>query len=367
MNDTLVVLETKKSRQGARALPERPPTWRYVARSEALSRKNVIAAVVDGTRLAVFRDGDGRPVALHARCAHLGADLAHGTCDAGRLRCPFHAWEYDADGRCRTPPARSLGETPRVRTFAVVERLGALFVFVPTGDREHAYAPREQAPPFPFDDVLEHGNPRWMFGRPVTLPIEAPWFWVAANGFDLRHFEVVHGRRPVETPHIVREDDDVRTARYTFEIQGRSLADRLVRRVLGDRSVLVFSTWRGSVLSTEAHFGRSVSSRVLFFVEPNGPERSVVRIFPMERVGRSPLSRATGRIKLLVKRALIWSFFREEVRTLRHLTTAPVDFAPGDDFLARYFDWLARATGVEARARPSVHSAWGEEPSAEVA
>jgi len=343
MTDTLFLIETTKSRALTRALTSRPPTWTYVAKASSLGERSVLSVVVDGTRLAIFRDAEGRPAALHARCAHLGADLAHGTCEGGRLQCPFHAWAYGADGRCTSAGLPS-DEAPRVRAYAIVERLGALFVFVPTGARESADATPEEAPPFPFDDVLDDGRGRWAVGAPVTLPIEAPWFWVAANGFDLRHFEVVHGRRPLEAPRIEREDDDVRTARYAFEIMGRSFADRIVRALLGDRSVLVFSTWRGAVLSTEAHFGRGVSSRVLFFVEAVGAERSVVRIFPLERIGRWPLARAFAHARLLVKRALIWSFFREEVRTLRHLTTAPVEFTAGDAYLARYFDWLERAT-----------------------
>jgi hypothetical protein len=291
-------------------------------------------------------------VALHARCAHLGADLAQGTCANGQLSCPFHAWTYDGDGACVSPSPEQVPRA-RVRTFAVRERLGGLFVFVPTGAREPEAMARDEAPPFPFDDDLLREGARLAFGAPVTLPIEAPWFWVAANGFDLRHFEVVHGRRPIEPPVVEREDDDVRSARYAFEILGRSLADRIVRAVLGDRSVLVFSTWRGSVLSTEAHFGRRVRSRVIFFVEPRGADRSLVRIFPIERVGRGPLSRLAARARLLVKRALIWSFFREEVRTLRHLASAPTHFSTGDAFLARYFDWLERATSrVDVKGRP---------------
>ena len=42
----------------------------------------------------------GRAGVLHAFCPHLGTHLGHGgTVQGNNIVCPYHSWEFDADGR----------------------------------------------------------------------------------------------------------------------------------------------------------------------------------------------------------------------------------------------------------------------------
>ena len=70
-------------------------------------------------------------VALDAYCAHMGAHLAEGRVEGNALRCFFHRWRYDADGRCSDVPCLDGAPTPRmrVRAWPTAERHGLVWVW----------------------------------------------------------------------------------------------------------------------------------------------------------------------------------------------------------------------------------------------
>src|SRR4051812_5445857 len=50
--------------------------------------------------LVAFRTAAGAVSVLDAYCPHLGAHLGYGgTVEDDCIRCPFHGWAYDSDGR----------------------------------------------------------------------------------------------------------------------------------------------------------------------------------------------------------------------------------------------------------------------------
>ncbi|MCO1659090.1 Rieske 2Fe-2S domain-containing protein, partial [Pseudonocardia humida] len=56
-----------------------------------------------GEDLVAFRDGTGRVGLIQENCPHRGASLYFGRNEAGPdgtcgLRCPYHGWQFDADG-----------------------------------------------------------------------------------------------------------------------------------------------------------------------------------------------------------------------------------------------------------------------------
>jgi len=104
--------------------------WYVVAESTELRAGDVLARAVLGERLAVFRDADGRAVALPDRCLHRNAPLSKGRVRGGGLTCPYHGWHYDADGRVTNipsqPPAADYGH--RLPPLEVRELDGYLYV-----------------------------------------------------------------------------------------------------------------------------------------------------------------------------------------------------------------------------------------------
>src|SRR5262245_48616648 len=53
-----------------------------------------------GEDLVIFRDRRGRPGLLYPRCAHRGTTLYYGRVEEDGLRCCYHGWLFDTEGRC---------------------------------------------------------------------------------------------------------------------------------------------------------------------------------------------------------------------------------------------------------------------------
>jgi 5,5'-dehydrodivanillate O-demethylase len=57
-----------------------------------------------GEDLVAFRDRRGRPGLIAKHCVHRRANLAYGIVEEDGLRCAYHGWKYDHDGRCVEQP-----------------------------------------------------------------------------------------------------------------------------------------------------------------------------------------------------------------------------------------------------------------------
>ena len=109
--------------------------WQPAALSEELAGERPVKAVrLMGEDLVAFRDEAGRPGLLGRHCAHRGADLCFGRLEDGGLRCPFHGWLYDVDGRCLEQPAEPAGsrfhEKLRQPSYPCHEVNGIIFAYL---------------------------------------------------------------------------------------------------------------------------------------------------------------------------------------------------------------------------------------------
>ncbi len=212
--------------------------WYWVCRAADLRRGRVKAQQLLGRELAIYRGANGRVVALDAYCAHMGAHLAEGRVEGNALRCFFHRWRYEADGRCSdipclngVPPVRA-----RVRSWPTSEKHGLIWVW--TG---------ESAP---------HGVP-----EPAELA-GSDYTWHVANAFekgchpnvvlinaiDEQHFLSVH-RLPGE---ILRMESRVHSnANIEFSNAGRlpqrHWFGRLLSRFYAGPLTYSLSYWYGSM------------------------------------------------------------------------------------------------------------------------
>jgi phthalate 4,5-dioxygenase oxygenase subunit len=88
-----------------------------------------------GQDLVLWRDTTGRFSLLDRDCPHRGADLAFARHEGDGVRCPFHGWKFDAQGRCTDTPAEPAGSTlcQRVRQRAYPLQVAAGVVFAYLG------------------------------------------------------------------------------------------------------------------------------------------------------------------------------------------------------------------------------------------
>jgi phenylpropionate dioxygenase-like ring-hydroxylating dioxygenase large terminal subunit len=113
--------------------------WHPVALSDELPAGGAPLPVkILGEELVLFRDDRGRPGLLGLYCSHRCADLSYGRIEDGGLRCLYHGWLYDIEGRCleqpAEPPESRYKDEIRHPAYRVIERGGLLFAYLGAGD-----------------------------------------------------------------------------------------------------------------------------------------------------------------------------------------------------------------------------------------
>src|SRR6266516_3515789 len=108
--------------------------WQPAALSEELPLRGApVPLRLLGEDLVLFRDDQGRPGLLGLHCSHRGADLSYGRLEDGGLRCIYHGWLYDINGRCSNslePAGSSFHEKIHPSASQCVERARALFAYL---------------------------------------------------------------------------------------------------------------------------------------------------------------------------------------------------------------------------------------------
>src|SRR5512139_1836887 len=123
------------------AFPGYPRGWFVVAVADDVRKDAPLPLKYFGRELIAFRDSNGAPSVLDAHCPHLGAHVGHGgKVEDGCIRCPFHAWSFDASGRCvDVPYAKQIPKRAALGSYPTVERNGLVFVY---------FDPKGRAPDF---------------------------------------------------------------------------------------------------------------------------------------------------------------------------------------------------------------------------
>jgi phenylpropionate dioxygenase-like ring-hydroxylating dioxygenase large terminal subunit len=160
--------------------------WSRAALSEDLPVGGVVPLRYFGRELVLFRTESGAARVLDAHCRHLGAHLGlGGRVDGEGIRCPFHAWRWEGDGRCsdvpyakRVPPGALMGAWP------VCERNGFVFIHY-HGDGD---PPGEEIPEIP-----ECSDPEWSPFTRLRWKIRARSYDMGENAVDDVHFRYLHG------------------------------------------------------------------------------------------------------------------------------------------------------------------------------
>ena len=79
--------------------------WMPVAPRAEIDEKKLRPIRLLGEDLVVFVDRSGRYGLLAEQCSHRSASLAYGRIEEAGIRCPYHGWLYDVEGRCIEQPA----------------------------------------------------------------------------------------------------------------------------------------------------------------------------------------------------------------------------------------------------------------------
>ena len=159
-------------------------TW-YVACSladlEALGDKP-LGRTICNEKMVFFKGPEGQVAAVEDFCPHRGAPLSLGKVCQGKLVCGYHGLEMGCEGKTVHMPGQRVRGFPAVKSYAVVERYG--FVWVWPGDQSKA--DEAQMPVFEFFD-----NPAWAYGGGL-YHVQADYRLMIDNLMDLTHETYVH-------------------------------------------------------------------------------------------------------------------------------------------------------------------------------
>jgi phenylpropionate dioxygenase-like ring-hydroxylating dioxygenase large terminal subunit len=199
--------------------------WYRVVFSRDLKRGDVLPVRYFGRELVVFRGDDGIAHVLDAHCPHMGAHLGHGGRVVGTtIRCPFHGWRFDGEGRCAEVPfAAHIPPNARTRSWPTAERNGAVLVyFDPAGEKPDFEVP-------PIDDIAVPGV---VYGARL---VHSNLRQMTENIVDVAHLPVVHSTRLAAFEAL--PEVDLRAVGAVAEIQIRTHG-----RVLGRLWPTTFDT-----------------------------------------------------------------------------------------------------------------------------
>jgi vanillate O-demethylase monooxygenase subunit len=191
--------------------------WHPVARVADLAPGEVLPVTLLGEELVLWRSGDGTVSLLDDLCVHRGVRLSLGVVtDGGCLRCPYHSWEYAADGRCTRIPQLADDRIPAraaVSTHRVEEHSGLVWACLAGEGEERRPAPRLLE--------VEPGGTHWLHvGEPMAWACQASR--QVENFCDVAHFSVLHAdtfgnpEALVTEPYDVRSGDDGWTLAFDF-------------------------------------------------------------------------------------------------------------------------------------------------------
>lgn len=163
-------------------IPLPKDTW-YVGAASTQLADTPLSVVIHGEPIVLFRDADGRAMAVHDRCPHRGVALSLGTVVEGMIACAYHGWRFDGAGRCRHIPSlhpdQPIKAAP-IRSYPVAERDGYVWLWTGSGEPE--------GDPLPIEGFDRYG---WLQG---AVPLACEAMLPIENNLDICHAAFTHPR-----------------------------------------------------------------------------------------------------------------------------------------------------------------------------
>jgi phenylpropionate dioxygenase-like ring-hydroxylating dioxygenase large terminal subunit len=235
--------------------PSLSSDWFVAARAHKVGRKPLAVTILDRP-LMLVRFASGEVIAMEDRCPHRQVPLSQGVLTPEGIRCAYHGWTFDADGRCTSTPGLVPGECPPkvgARTVAVREVDGMVWVRLA---HDGVDAPPRMIVDLPSGSRKFIGQMNWRGN--IVDAIE--------NFLDPLHTHTVHAglvrkgggqRKPMRVSLTVRDGG------FVVDYQGQQT-----------QSGLLFRLFESPRISEKLHFARPGTAQI----EYRYADQSVVRI-----------------------------------------------------------------------------------------
>ena len=145
-----------------------------------------------GENLIAFRQTDGQIGLVQQACPHRCASLFYGRNEENGLRCVYHGWKFDVDGRCVDMPSEpaesNFKDKIRITAYPCLERNGVVWAYL---------GPRSTPPPLPDLEV------NVLPGARISLSLRScNWMQALEGDIDTAHLGFLHmgSVTPDQTP-----------------------------------------------------------------------------------------------------------------------------------------------------------------------
>ena len=231
--------------------------WQPVALTEEL-RDLPHSIKIMGEELVVFKDRSGRIGLLELHCSHRGTSLEFGLIEDKGIRCCYHGWQFDVDGKILDTPGEPPDSTYKERlchgAYPVHEYKGLVFAYM---------GPPDKIPPFPIYDIFEVPGCVLHVGQAVASQKNIKpcnWMQIVDNVPDIVHVDYLHARN---------------SEIQFFDREGRPMTELL------DPALLDFmETPRGVQAIETRRVGNHIWSRQLETIVPNIANLTRVPVLP---------------------------------------------------------------------------------------
>ncbi|AKS36008.1 Rieske 2Fe-2S domain-containing protein [Mycolicibacterium goodii] len=228
-------------------LSMKPTGWFQVAWSDQVGLGGVHAMKYFGEEMVAWRSQTGQVTVMNAYCEHLGAHLGYGGTVVGEvIQCPFHGWQWNADGRNVCIPYQDRpNRGRRIKTYPVVERNEAIYIWHDLMGREPFFDAPDVFASFGDASTAADYYPQQRLYRQA---LELHPQYVLENGVDFAHFKYVHQTPivPVFTRHDFAEPVSYVDFTITFEGDENQTIDDVnsgVEAINGGLGIAVTKSW----------------------------------------------------------------------------------------------------------------------------
>jgi len=324
---------------GARfPFPSFPRGWYVVAFSSDLVPGEVRTVHYFDRDIVLFRGESGVVSAVDPTCPHLGAHLGGGRVEDDCLRCPFHAWAFDREGRCvdvpyaaKIPPRAQLGRWP------TLEQNGVVMVH---------WSPDRVAPTW-TPPVLDDDG--WTASRTIRWEIRSHPQEVGENTVDSAHLIPVHH---VSTCSVRTVEQDAHVMRVVLDLVASGAVIGMPDEI-NDVELDVTLHGLGQIISRTHVVTAGLRTRQRIHPTPIDGER--IAIFALENTLQMPDPEYTREIDDIFWNAFVEDFARDfPIWENKAYLERPL-LAAGDGPIGSYRRWARQfyaATAAEARFEP---------------
>ena len=181
--------------------------WQPALLSSEVQEKDCVPVRVRllGEDLVAFRDTNGHVGLVDAHCPHRGAPMFYGRNENCGLRCIYHGWKFDVDGKCVEQPTEvdeRIKENIKIKAYPTHESGGVIWTYM---------GPPEEKPQPPKYEWLQAPETHRFISRGEQ---QCNYLQALEGGLDTAHVSYLHNDRYDDPNQLVVRDSAPRIEIY---------------------------------------------------------------------------------------------------------------------------------------------------------